>query len=643
MADKAREWTDKELARMEKKIDKTYKQASKELTKKWDEYMKRGESRISALRSAYAEAKQSGDKESIIDARNRLSDALQNFTLRNDQYKAMVESVTLDMAQVNQQALSYINGQLPNVYAENHDQVKVDLNNVKIDYTLADKGTVKRMIKDGDIKLPKKKISVPKDVAWNTKKINSSVLQGILQGEPLNKIADRLMPIMDNNRTSAIRNARTLVTGAENRGRIDSYHELADQGIIIKKVWIATGDDRTRDAHLVMDGQEVDIDEPFMDGDNNPLDYPADPSGEPATVYNCRCSMRTHIVGVQNEDGTIDYIDYEHEEVLHQEQIEEEIERRNQDESEEPLELIRPQEPQEIQESQEVVEEPDAIKLSEDFFKKKQSNALEDFLDTVQGKDADVAKLYGTLGDMMKQQSCQMKISYTAKGHEVVTYSNRITHQISRLDVKIPKMDGDPLSQSATTIHELGHFLDILYGGDNYVSATNDELKNAIIGGNPMSDNVKSLFAQLKENGEKAYNEIMDSVKQSNSEYNDKISDAFKNSDWSTVKELQKERDKAWRQGTDNALSAMRTAHEGYTGLEDIYDAISGGALQRDGYFGHGSRYYASSENKSAETFANYCAMSQTNPQALQILKDEQPEIYNACRNMVKGMLGEEK
>lgn len=329
MADKAREWTDKELARMEKKIDKTYKQASKELTKKWDEYMKRGESRISALRSAYAEAKQSGDKESIIDARNRLSDALQNFTLRNDQYKAMVESVTLDMAQVNQQALSYINGQLPNVYAENHDQVKVDLNNVKVDYTLADKGTVKRMIKDGDIKLPKKKISVPKDVAWNTKKINSSVLQGILQGESMDKIAKRLLPIMDSNRTSAIRNARTLVTGAESRGRIDSYHELADQGIILKKVWIATGDDRTRDAHLVMDGQEVDIDENFVDGDGNELEYPADPSAEPSTVYNCRCTIRTHIVGVQNEDGTIDYIDYEHEEGLHQEQIEAEVERRN--------------------------------------------------------------------------------------------------------------------------------------------------------------------------------------------------------------------------------------------------------------------------------------------------------------------------
>lgn len=331
MADKAREWTDKQLAQMERDIDKTYKQASKELTQKWNEYMERGEKKLSSLQDAYSEAVKGGDKSLIAEAKSKLEDAKKSFTLQNDHYKEMVDSVTLDMAQVNQQALSYINGQLPNVYAENHDQVKVDLNNAKVDYTLADKGTVKRMIKDGDIKLPKKKISVPKDVAWNTKKINSSVLQGILQGESMDKIAKRLLPIMDSNRTSAIRNARTLVTGAENRGRLDSYHELAEQGIVLKKVWIATGDDRTRDAHLVMDGQEVDLDENFVDGDGNELEYPADPSGEPATVYNCRCSMRTHIVGVQNEDGSIDYINYEHESGLHQRQIDEELSTRDLD------------------------------------------------------------------------------------------------------------------------------------------------------------------------------------------------------------------------------------------------------------------------------------------------------------------------
>lgn len=321
MADRARKWTDKQLEKMEREISKTYKQAEKELTEKWNAYMKSGESRISALESAYSDALKSKDKELISQAKERLEDAKKSYTLQNEHYKEMVDSVTRDMAQVNQQALSYVNGQLPNIYAENHEQVREMVENTGISFTLTDKGTVKRMIKDGDIKLPKKKVKIPKDMRWNTKKINSAVLQGILQGESMDKIANRLLPIIGNNEASAIRNARTLVTGAENRGRLDSYEELEEQGIVLKKVWIATGDDRTREWHLDMDGQEVDIDEPFIDGHNNELMFPADPDAEPETVYNCRCSMSTRVVGFRRDDGSVSRVGFEHEEGLHDDEI----------------------------------------------------------------------------------------------------------------------------------------------------------------------------------------------------------------------------------------------------------------------------------------------------------------------------------
>lgn len=340
MADKAREWTDEQLEKLEKKISKEYKQAEKELTQKWNAYMEKGEARLSALEQAVSDAKKSGDKDLIKEAQDKLQKAKENYTLQNTHYKDMVDSVTMDIAKVNQQALSYINGQLPNIYATNYEQAKDILDDLPVSYSLHNKSTVMNMIDKGDIKLPKKKINIPKDQRWNTKKINSSVLQGILQGEPMDKIAKRLLPIMDNNKVSAIRNARTLVTGAENRGRLDSYKELEDQGIVLKKVWIATGDDRTRDWHLSMDGQEVDVDENFVDGNGNELEYPADPSAEPETVYNCRCSMRTHVVGFRKDDGSINYVDYEHEEGLHQQQIEAEKEKRAEIVKEEPKQQI---------------------------------------------------------------------------------------------------------------------------------------------------------------------------------------------------------------------------------------------------------------------------------------------------------------
>lgn len=301
MADKVREWTDKKLSRMEKEISKQYKQAEKELTQKWNDYMKSGESKLSALENAYSEALKSGDNKNISNAKKTLQDAKKSFTLQNDQFKDVVDSVTMDMAKINQMALNYVNGQLPIIYAENYQQVKEVIDNIGISYTLTDKNTIIKLVEQGKSKTPfmnsPKYLKIPKDQRWNTKKINSSVLQGILQGEPMDKIAKRLLPIVDNNKASAIRNARTLVTGAENSGRMDSYHELEEQGIILKKVWIATSDDRTREWHLEMDGQEVDIDENFIDGLGNELEYPGDPDGEPETVYNCRCSMKAEVVG----------------------------------------------------------------------------------------------------------------------------------------------------------------------------------------------------------------------------------------------------------------------------------------------------------------------------------------------------------
>ena len=40
------------------------------------------------------------------------------------------------------------------------------------------------------------------------------------------------------------------------------------------------------------------------------LDYPGDPSGSPRTVYNCRCSMRSHIIGIRQRDGRVARIEY---------------------------------------------------------------------------------------------------------------------------------------------------------------------------------------------------------------------------------------------------------------------------------------------------------------------------------------------
>lgn len=191
-------------------------------------------------------------------------------------------------------------------------------------FSMVDASTVDRLRRDGDIKLPPKKVNVPKDERWNTKQMTSKLMQGILNGDSIPKISESLLDVIHNNSVSATRAARTLVTQAENHGRLDSYKDLDEQGVVQEKVWIATPDSRTRASHLDVDGERVGINDTFSNG----LEYPADPSGEPEEVYNCRCSMRTEIVGFRRADGSISRVDYERDDTMHDEQMEEERERR---------------------------------------------------------------------------------------------------------------------------------------------------------------------------------------------------------------------------------------------------------------------------------------------------------------------------
>lgn len=196
-------------------------------------------------------------------------------------------------------------------------------------FKLVNEDVVERLQRQGKVTLPKKKVNVPKDKRWNTKTLNSKLLQTILNGDSLYEFEKDLTSVIGNNAASLQRNARTMVTGAECGGRIDSYKELEARGVVLKKVWMATPDDRTRESHFEMDGEEVDTDEDFSNG----CAYPGDPDGDPSEVWNCRCTMTTHIIGFMRRDGSISYVnEVDSKQKLHDKQMNEERERREEEE-----------------------------------------------------------------------------------------------------------------------------------------------------------------------------------------------------------------------------------------------------------------------------------------------------------------------
>ena len=294
MADTAHRITDKKLEEMEKRLSAIYSRAEKEIGERWKEYLAESQAEIDELQKAYELAKKGGDAKEIKKAGIALSRAKKDRTLMDSRFKALTETTAAQLANVNKTALAYINGQLPEVYSVNYNALEPSVDGVGgYTFALVDADTVKNLATTDKSLLPYKKLDEKADIRWNMKKMNAEVLQGILQGEPMDKIAGRLSKVTGMNETAAIRNARTMVTGAENKGRQDSYARATSDGIILQKEWIATNDSRTRHSHAVLDGEVVDQDKKFGNG----LMFPGDPSGRPEEVYNCRCTVAAVVKG----------------------------------------------------------------------------------------------------------------------------------------------------------------------------------------------------------------------------------------------------------------------------------------------------------------------------------------------------------
>lgn len=295
--DAARKYTDAELKKLEKEIHSAYKKAYSELNKKWRDAIATAKAKEKPYLDAYLEAKKTGDKAAIRKAGRELAHIQRQNTLESEHYKRTRDGIARQLAELDKTAYTLANGKLNAIYAVNFNQLAGSLP-MGYAYGLIAPETVRNLLT--------KQLNLVKATAWNVQLMNQEVLQGILQGESMGKIAKRFARVLGMNEQSAIRNARTAVTYAENQGRLDSMKEAQDEGIILAKEWISTDDNRTRDSHKDIGGvggDVVGIDEEFANG----LQCPGDPRGDGAEIYNCRCALGEIIIGFRRADGSIEY------------------------------------------------------------------------------------------------------------------------------------------------------------------------------------------------------------------------------------------------------------------------------------------------------------------------------------------------
>lgn len=286
--------TDERLRAMEEHLSGIYSRAGREMAEKSREYFARFEA-LDEKKRAEVDAGELGEEEYRTWRKNKF--------LYGRRFSDFQRTVTHEMALVNGTALSCINGEVPEVFALNYNDMGTDIADAVngqfsagVSFDLVDADTVRLLASEDRMLLPQKTLDIPKDERWNAKNMQSELLGGILQGESIPKIAARMKNVVGMNRDSAVRNARTMVTGAQNAGRMEGMRRAEDMGIVLKRIWMSAEDGRVRKAHAELDGQARGMDEPFHNAIGKIM-YPGDPHAHPANVYNCRCTLGTEIVG----------------------------------------------------------------------------------------------------------------------------------------------------------------------------------------------------------------------------------------------------------------------------------------------------------------------------------------------------------
>lgn len=315
-------WTDAQLNEIEKHVNKIYSQKWKSLTKKQQAFFKKLDEQAKPKRKQVEEGTLTEN-----DYKLWLMNTLRSSTEWQELKKDMLNTI----AKANEEASEVINDKTTEVFTQNfnyenyqaekatgismgvltNELAKGILAGMAISYlvssTFSDKqkkvvDSVSNTVNSSNYKLFNNVgVNAKKTYFYNDNRINKIIDSGITSGASIPDIAKNLRNIFGNNKATSLRVARTSVTSAQNSGRYASreylYDEAEKYGIHLRHQWIATHDERTRDSHAHIDGEIIEIGEKFSNG----LRYPSDPSGAPAEVYNCRCTTKTIIDGINDQ------------------------------------------------------------------------------------------------------------------------------------------------------------------------------------------------------------------------------------------------------------------------------------------------------------------------------------------------------
>ena len=489
------------------------------------------------------------------------------------------------------------------------------------------------------------------DVSVLKRKISATISRGISTGMTYSQMA----VLLSNNSNTGLYNAMRIVRTEGHRIQIqsalDAQHAAKDAGCDIVKQWDATLDGRTRPTHRQLDGQIREVDEPFETTNLKGVTIKADAPGlfgRASEDIHCRCAL------LQRAKWALDDEELE---TLKQRAAFHGLDKTEDFEDFRQKYLNAVKKPKAKKKAEKVQSLPDPV-YTEDkqgpeplrpedwpaYFadtptKRKQTQAFMDRVNAVEGADPDVLQLYRNMGRMesVVSNGVPLKINYTRDHHAVSYHYYTANGKLADVTVKIPKISGN--GSVGTTGHELAHLID-LYKREDSKSWRSMKSPGLLMAfqeaGDDVGGELRDLFKKYNEECDRVGDAVLSKARAEMDAFR-QDKDFFKMSS-AEYKAARKKLDQMWNDACDEADEAKRAAMGGgISNLQDILDAMTGGKARDTGIvkYGHGTKYYRNYNNRITETWANYCSLSVTRPDLIEMLKRDKPDLVNALHDLV--------
>lgn len=305
--DRGHERTEQVISKIEGRLRAEYEQAAKEVQETIDDYFKRFKKKDKKWREWVKDGKRT-QEEYTAWRKQQL--------MQGQRWEELKKQLAADMVNVSYTAREIAESYMPEIWQINANYALYQIEvgggyTLPSSLTLYNREAIARIIKDEPDLMPMGK-SVLGDIArgkaerWERQKVQSIMMQGILQGKSNVRIAQDIAENLANGDFKAsMRYARTMSTNAQNGGRYGAYRRMEANGVPLTLQWEATLDMRTRHEHRMMHGQRRNVNQPFV-VDGVEILYPAwlgmgDYKVPPELIWNCRCTLLAWVKGFEHD------------------------------------------------------------------------------------------------------------------------------------------------------------------------------------------------------------------------------------------------------------------------------------------------------------------------------------------------------